>query len=268
MVAAGGAVRASSGVATLVSLICGDWHPKTSVSSHGPLSNIERGHQGWVLIAPSRSVVCAMPGRLGVGSPAAERAPGLRGPPLPLTRPRRRPHGPAGAHTAPPPPTRPPPPPTRPRRRPHGRAAAHTRPRRRPTHPMVLISTNSPHLESPRPPKRLSGAYPRRVGRAPAVCRDKHAREFHLRPLGRRDPPSTHRDPPTPPPTPPPRGQSSRHRAPGPLPRPPFDQRHGSAEPEPRTRRTRRTRPTRPARPPRAARPSAPPRPAPPTYGC
>lgn len=65
VVAVGGAVRASSGVATLVSLICGDWHPKTSVSSHGPLSNIERGHQGWVLIAPSRSVVCAMPGGSG-----------------------------------------------------------------------------------------------------------------------------------------------------------------------------------------------------------
>ncbi len=182
---------------------------------------------------------------LGVGSPAAERAPGLRGPPLPLTRPRRRPHAPrrrphgrAGAHTAAPP--------TRPRRRPHGRAAAHTRPRRRPTHPMVLISTNSPHLESPRPPKRLSGAYPRRVGRAPAVCRDKHAREFHLRPLGRRE---THRAPIAirrRPRLRPRRAVRARaHRAPGPLPRPPFDQRHGSAEPEP-----------------------APPRPAPPTYGC
>ena len=55
---------------------------------------------------------------LGVGSPAAERAPGLRGPPLPLTRPRRRPHAPPAAHTAAPAPTRP--------RRPHGRAGAHT----------------------------------------------------------------------------------------------------------------------------------------------
>lgn len=41
-----GRSEAVSGVATLVSLICGDCHPKTLVSSHGPLSNIERGPGG------------------------------------------------------------------------------------------------------------------------------------------------------------------------------------------------------------------------------
>jgi hypothetical protein len=49
-----------------VRFICGGWYPKTLVSSHGPLSNIERGPRGTgLLIVGLRNAVVRDARRLG-----------------------------------------------------------------------------------------------------------------------------------------------------------------------------------------------------------
>ena len=64
VVVVGGAVRASAGFATVVSLICGGWVPLDLCSSHGPLSTIERGRVGLLRVV-SRTLCARVPGGPG-----------------------------------------------------------------------------------------------------------------------------------------------------------------------------------------------------------
>ena len=59
VVAAGGAVRASAGVATVVSLICGDWVPQDLGFVARPLSILERGRRVGGCSWARRGRVCA-----------------------------------------------------------------------------------------------------------------------------------------------------------------------------------------------------------------
>ena len=54
-----GAARASAGSRRWSASYAGAGYPKTLISSHGPLSNIERGHGEWLLIGCPRNAGCA-----------------------------------------------------------------------------------------------------------------------------------------------------------------------------------------------------------------
>ncbi len=65
VVAVGGAVRASAGVATVVSLICGGWVPQDLGFVARPLSILERVRRAGGCSWARRGLVCAMPGSPG-----------------------------------------------------------------------------------------------------------------------------------------------------------------------------------------------------------